>query len=153
MISLNVLTISGKKDTFVVDNNKLVGDIRRQIEKNHRYLTVPMDQETKLLFQGIELEDNMSVSSYGIKDGANIQVINNTRPVNIGRSYENRRLSESLPVFENYAPSPYTGTNVRQSPNNNDLVITLQQKVLELTQRLEKMEKRLERVEDSNLLN
>ena len=53
MINLSVYTVSGKFQDFLVNIDKYIGDIKNQIQKNHRYLSVPINQEIKLLYKGI----------------------------------------------------------------------------------------------------
>lgn len=132
MITINVFTISGKNQEFLVDNTKLVGDIKNQIQKNHRYITLPPEQEIKLLYKGIELEEHKTLDFYGITDKTTLQIIHKTRPISIsfkGDGLPPRRMSESMPsasIFENYQPSPldtfdmsrYSKSN---SPNINFL--------------------------------
>lgn len=119
MINLSVYTVSGKSQDFLVSIEKFIGDIKIQIQKNHRHITIPINQEIKLLYKGIELDETKTLEFYGINDNTTIQIIHKTQPIQISRSYgsqsdfsvgsNGRRLSESLPsgnIFEHYAPSP-----------------------------------------------
>jgi hypothetical protein len=124
MINLSVYTVSGKFQDFLVNIDKYIGDIKNQIQKNHRYLSIPINQEIKLLYKGIELDELKTLEFYGIKENTTIQIINKTKPIQINNSYNpdytipinsfgggggGRRLSESMPsmnIFEHYAPSP-----------------------------------------------
>jgi hypothetical protein len=115
--------VSGKSQDFLVNIDKYIGDIKNQIQKNHRYLSIPINQEIKLLYKGIELDELKTLEFYGIKENTTIQIINKTKPIQINNSYNpdyiipintfssssGRRLSESMPgmnIFEHYAPSP-----------------------------------------------
>ena len=121
MINLSVYTVSGKCQDFLVSIDKYIGDIRNQIQKNHRHLSIPINQEIKLLYKGIELDELKTLEYYGIKEHTTVQIINKTKPIQINNSYNpeysipinsfgntGRRLSESMPgnIFEHYAPSP-----------------------------------------------
>jgi hypothetical protein len=124
MINLSVYTVSGKFQDFLVNIDKYIGDIKNHIQKNHRYLSIPINQEIKLLYKGIELDELKTLEFYGIKENTTIQIINKTKPIHINNSYNpdytipinsfgggggGRRLSESMPgmnIFEHYAPSP-----------------------------------------------
>jgi len=129
MINLSVYTVSGKCQDFLVSSEKQIVEIKNQIQKNHKYLNVLSNQEIKLLYKGIELDDLKTLDYYGISNNTTIQIINKTQPIQIGSRNDSRsnpeysisihsggsygggsrRLSESMPclnVFENYAPSP-----------------------------------------------
>ena len=114
MITLIVKTINGKSQEFLVNPQKLVGDIKAQIQKNHKYITnLPADQEIKLLYKGIELDEIKTLEFYAVCDKSNIQIIHKTKPISISFKssapisyHENRRDSLPTSIFENYAPSP-----------------------------------------------
>ena len=165
MITINVYTISGKNQEFLVDNTKLVGDIKNQIQKNHRHISIPPEQEIKLLYKGIELEELKSLDFYGITEKATLQIIHKTRPISI--SYKNesnfgsissRRLSESMPsssIFENYQPSPLdTFDNNRYSKSNSpninflaDQSKDIMRQIQIMTNSIETIVNRLDRLE------
>jgi hypothetical protein len=104
MITIVVFTTSGKSQEFLVKEDKLIYDIKMQIIKNHKHITnFGIDNEIKLLYKGVELDESKTISDYQVKDKASFQIIFKTNPLSI------RRLSESAPTtsfFENYAPSP-----------------------------------------------
>ena len=87
MINLSVYTVSGKFQDFLVNIDKYIGDIKNQIQKNHRYLSIPINQEIKLLYKGIELDELKTLEFYGIKENTTIQIINKTKPIQINNSY------------------------------------------------------------------
>lgn len=134
MINLSVYTISGKSQDFLVSSEKNIGDIKNQIQKNHRYINIPIDQEIKLLYKGIELDEHKNLDFYNIKENTTIQIIHKTRPIQISSSYRGpneytipissggRRMSESLPtgnIFEYYAPSPIETDLLKYSKSNS----------------------------------
>ena len=104
MITIVVFTTSGKSQEFLVVEDKIIYDIKMQIIKNHKHITnFGGDNEIKLLYKGVELEESKTLGDYQVKDKASFQIIFKTNPLSI------RRLSESAPTtsfFENYAPSP-----------------------------------------------
>ena len=168
MINLSVLTVSGKSQDFLVNTDKCIGDIKNQIQKNHRHVTIPMDQEIKLLYKGIELDETKTLQFYNIQENTNVQIIHKTRPIQISRSYSNqsdflsqsvgKKNSESLPIgniFEHYAPSPMEIDNKYSkscSPNfsflndqSKDIL-----KILEtINQRLDRLETRVNTIYES----
>lgn len=173
MINLSVYTVSGKCQDFFVSSDKPIIEIKNQIQKNHKYLNVLPNQEIKLLYKGIELDDLKTMEYYGITNNTTIQIINKTKPIQIGshnsRSnpeysipihsspYGARRLSESMPslnVFENYAPSPMEPLAKSFSPGsdpttnlhmqNNDLL----KQVNDLSQNFNKLIERVESLEE-----
>ena len=177
MITLNVFTISGKTQEFLVDSSKSVGDIKNQIQKNHKYISLPLDQEIKLLYKGIELDENKSLDYYNIIDNISLQIIHKTKPISI--SFKNdgfpprdiysggRRMSESMPntsIFENYQPSPLDSFDMNKysqsnSPNINFLadqgkdiikqIQTLTSSIETIVNRLDKLETRVSHIYES----
>lgn len=172
MINLSVYTVSGKCQDFFVSSEKQLLEIKNQIQKNHKYLNVISNQEIRLLYKGIELDDLKTLDYYGITDNTTIQIINKTRPIQIGSSnsrsnpeysipihssgsYGSRRLSESMPclnVFENYAPSPMElGAAKSFSPNgpasNMDSASDILKRMNELTQNFTMLMERVEQLE------
>ena len=173
MINLSVYTVSGKCQDFLVSSDKPILEIKNQIQKNHKYLNVLSNQEIKLLYKGIELDDLKTMDYYGITNNTTIQIINKTKPIQIGSQnsrsnpeynisihsspYGSRRLSESMPcinVFENYAPSPmeFGGGQLSKSfsPNeatNINAAITIPELLKQITGLSQNFNKLAERVE------
>ena len=159
MINLSVYTVSGKSQDFLVSIEKSIGDIKNQIQKNHRHISIPIDQEIKLLYKGIELDETKTLQFYNIQENTNVQIIHKTRPIQISRSYNNnsefftpsntRRISESLPsgnIFEHYAPSPMEVDNkYSKSCSPNFSFLTDQSK--DILKLLETIAQRLDRLE------
>jgi len=173
MINLSVYTVSGKCQDFFVSSDKPIIEIKNQIQKNHKYLNVLPNQEIKLLYKGIELDDLKTMDYYGIGNNTTIQIINKTKPIQIGSKnsrsnpensipihssspYGSRRLSESMPslnVFENYAPSPmefgaksFSPSEAAPNMQNPELLkqlTDLSQNINKLTERVESLEEKL----------
>ena len=182
MINLSVYTVSGKFQDFLVNIDKYIGDIKNQIQKNHRYLSIPINQEIKLLYKGIELDELKTLEFYGIKENTTIQIINKTKPIQINNSYNpdytipinsfgggGRRLSESMPgmnIFEHYAPSPME-TDIHKfskSSSPNFSVIAEQGRDImkqirdisttmeNILERLDKLENRMNHIYESGII-
>jgi hypothetical protein len=177
MINLSVYTVSGKCQDFLVSSDKPILEIKNQIQKNHRYLNVVANQEIRLLYKGIELDDLKTLDYYGIMDCTTIQIINKTKPIQIGssgsrsnpengaayHSYGSRRLSESMPclnIFENYAPSPMelgggalsksfspNGASNMESAAANGPIREIMKQMNELSQNLGSIVDRVEQLE------
>ena len=153
MITIVVYTTSGKSEEFLVVEDKIIYDIKMQIIKNHKHITnFGGDNEIKLLYKGIELDESKTLSDYQIKDKASFQIIFKTNPLSI------RRLSESAPTtsfFENYAPSPldsymdskrYSKSNSPSEPFHLDLgkqVLSINTTLELILERLTKLENRV----------
>jgi hypothetical protein len=182
MINLSVYTVSGKSQDFLVNIDKYIGDIKSQIQKNHRYLSIPINQEIKLLYKGIELDELKTLEFYGIKENTTIQIINKTKPIQINNSYNpdytipintfgssGRRLSESMPgmnIFEHYAPSPMETDihKLSKSSSPNFSVIAEQGKDImkqirdigttmeNILERLDKLENRMNHIYESGII-
>jgi hypothetical protein len=182
MINLSVYTVSGKFQDFLVNIDKYIGDIKNQIQKNHRYLSVPINQEIKLLYKGIELDELKTFEFYGIKENTTIQIINKTKPIQINNSYNpdytipihafgssGRRMSESMPgmnIFEHYAPSPMETDihKLSKSSSPNFSVIAEQGKDImkqlrdigttmeNIIERLDKLENRMNHIYESGII-
>jgi len=171
MIHLSVYTVSGKSQDFLVSIEKSIGDIKNQIQKNHRHISIPIDQEIKLLYKGIELDETKTLQFYNIQENTNVQIIHKTRPIQIARSFSNnsefvipsnsRRLSESLPtgnIFEHYAPSPMEVENkYSKSCSPNFSFLTDQSKdIIKLldiiNQKLDRLELRVNHIYDSVII-
>ena len=172
MINLSVYTVSGKCQDFLVSSDKPIIEIKNQIQKNHKYLNVLPNQEIRLLYKGIELDDLKTMDYYGITTNTTIQIINKTKPIQIGshnsRSnpeysipihssspYGARRLSESMPslnVFENYAPSPMEYVAKSFSPSSepapNMQNTELLKQLNDLSQNFNKLTERVESMEE-----
>jgi hypothetical protein len=176
MINLSVYTVSGKCQDFFVSSDKPIIEIKNQILKNHKYLNVLPNQEIRLLYKGIELDDLKTMEFYGITNNTTIQIINKTKPIQIGshnsRSnpeysipihssspYGARRLSESMPclnVFENYAPSPMEYGNgplaksfsPSSEPTPNMQNTELLKQLNDLSQNFNKLSERVESMEE-----
>jgi hypothetical protein len=165
MITIIVYTTSGKSQDFLVVEDKIIYDIKNQIIKNHKHITnFGGDNEIKLLYKGVELDESRTLNDYQIKDKSSLQIIFKTKPLSI------RRVSESAPptsFIENYAPSPmdsfmdgkrYSKSN---SPNfiiehsNFDLgkQISSINNILELIlERITKLENRVSNIHDIVLI-
>ena len=128
-INITVFTISGKNQDFSVASNRPIREIKIQIIKNHKHYVGNVDEnEIKLLYKGVELDECKSLDNYNILNKSILQIINKSKPVSI------KRISESLPnnyntsIFENYAPSPLdkgydflSKMSNSNSPHNNYL--------------------------------
>ena len=125
MLSINVCTVNGKTQEFVFNTLRSIGEIKSQVIKNHCHLTLSGEQDIRLLYKGIELDEMKTLDNYGITARASIQIIHKTKPISISRRNSD---ANSSSVFETYAPSPlmtmYTSNTKSPSPNFNQLAVS-----------------------------
>lgn len=144
MISVDVFTIEGKSQNFLLDPLKYIGDIKAHIQKTHRHLN--KKQDIRLLYKGIKLDDDQSLDFYNITNNSSIQTIYETNPISI-------RLSESMPtghvsIFENYAPSPLDYRHSRSNSPENSQANFLLSKMQKITDTMDNILTRMERIEE-----
>ena len=111
MITVSVCTLTGKSQDFTTNPQKLVGEFKSHVMRNHKYFMYPngsfdTNSEVRFLYKGIEMDEAKSLDDYSVCDGGRIQIVLKTKPLTITGSLGGRRLSESLPIYEHYAPSP-----------------------------------------------
>lgn len=154
MITIVVFTTSGKSQEFLVVEDKIIYDIKMQIIKNHKHITnFGGDNEIKLLYKGVELDESKTLSDYQVKDRASFQIIFKTKPLSI------RRLSESAPTtsfFENYAPSPLDSyMESKRYSKSNSPIFPIESSNLEISKQINSINNTLDLILDrlNNLEN
>ena len=129
MITVSVFTLTGKSQDFTMNPQKLVAEFKSHVMRNHKYLMYPngsfdANSEVRFLYKGIEMDEAKTLDDYSVCDGGRIQIVLKTKPMTItgslggvggGGNYGCRRLSESLPIYEHYAPSPMDSTMLSRS--------------------------------------
>jgi hypothetical protein len=168
MLSINVCTVNGKAQEFVFNSQRSIGEIKSQVIKHHEHLTLSGEQEIKLLYKGIELDEFKTLEHYGISARSSIQIIHKTKPISISRRNSDASISaSSASIFESYAPSPLNsfygpsnanGTCMAKSPSPisntaNDMVMhnlsSIHTKLEYIINHLTKLEQRVATIYDS----
>jgi hypothetical protein len=169
MLSINVCTVNGKSQEFVFNPQRSIGEIKSQVIKHHEHLTLSGEQEIKLLYKGIELDEFKTLEHYGISARSSIQIIHKTKPISISRRNSDASMSasSSASIFESYAPSPLnsfyapsntSGTCIAKSPSPitnaaNDMVMhnltSIHTKLEHIINHLAKLEQRVAIIYDS----
>ena len=161
MLSINVCTVNGKIQEFVFNSQRSIGEIKSQVMKHHEHLTLSGEQEIKLLYKGIELDEFKTLDHYGISARSSIQIIHKTKPISISRRNSDASISaSSASIFESYAPSPlnslYTGIAKSPSPIttiSNDMIIqnlsSIHTKLEHIMNHLTRLEQRIATIYDS----
>lgn len=168
MLSINVCTVNGKAQEFVFNSQRSIGEIKTQVIKHHEHLTISGEQEIKLLYKGIELDEFKTLEHYGISARSSIQIIHKTKPISISRRNSDASMSaSSASIFESYAPSPLNsfygpsnanGTCIAKSPSPisntaNDMVMhnlaSIHTKLEHIINHLAKLEQRVATIYDS----
>ncbi|EAN32428.1 Ubiquitin family protein [Theileria parva strain Muguga] len=70
-LNISVQTMQGKTIQLQVSQNETVLDLKNKLEKEQ---TIPVDQQ-RLIFDGKLLENGKTISDYGIKENAVIQLV------------------------------------------------------------------------------
>jgi hypothetical protein len=101
--NINVLTVNGKSQKFELSGDMYVSDMIAHIVALHNHYIKPCvntNEDVRLIYKGVEMDDTKKLDSYKISDGDNISIISRPRsqPININKSF--------VPSFESYAPSP-----------------------------------------------
>ena len=163
MLSINVCTVNGKIKEFVFNSQRSIGEIKSQVIKHHEHLTLSGEQEIKLLYKGIELDELKTLEHYGILAKSSIQIIHKTKPISISRRNSDASAS-SVSIFESYAPSPLnafytptTGIAKSPSPNyntiSNDMIMqnlsSINTKLEHIMNHLAKLDQRVATIYDS----
>jgi hypothetical protein len=159
--------VNGKAQEFVFNSQRLIGEIKSQVIKHHEHLTISGEQEIKLLYKGIELDECKTLEHYGISARSSIQIIHKTKPISISRRNSDASMSaaSSASIFESYAPSPLNsfyapsnGTCIAKSPSPisntaNDMVMhnltSIHTKLEYIINHLAKLEQRVAIIYDS----
>lgn len=166
MLSINVCTVNGKSQEFVFNSQRSISEIKTQVIKHHEHLTLSGEQEIKLLYKGIELDECKTLDHYGISARSSIQIIHKTKPISISRRNSDASMSaSSASIFESYAPSPLnsfyapsSGTCIAKSPSPisntaNDMVMhnltSIHTKLEYIINHLAKLEQRVAIIYDS----
>jgi hypothetical protein len=167
MLSINVCTVNGKIQEFVFNSQRSIGEIKSQVMKHHEHLTLSGEQEIKLLYKGIELDEFKTLDHYGISARSSIQIIHKTKPISISRRNSDASASaSSASIFESYAPSPLnsfyapasSGTCIAKSPSpittiSNDMIIqnlsSIHTKLEHIMNHLTKLDQRIATIYDS----
>jgi len=126
MITVSVFTLTGKSQDFTINPQKLVIEFKSNVMRTHKHLMYPngsfdANSEVRFLYKGIEMDEAKTLDDYSVCDGGRIQIVLKTKPMTItgslggGGNYGCRRLSESLPIYEHYAPSPMDSAMLSRS--------------------------------------
>ena len=163
MLSINVCTVNGKSQEFVFNPQRSIGEIKSQVIKHHEHLTLSGEQEIKLLYKGIELDEFKTLEHYGILAKSSIQIIHKTKPISISRRNSDASMSaSSVSIFESYAPSPlnsiYAPSTIAKSPSpitniSNDMMMqnlsSIHTKLEYIMNHLAKLEQKVATIYDS----
>jgi len=120
LITVSVFTLTGKSQDFTINPQKLIAEFKTQVMRSHKHLMYvngsgDASSDVRFLYKGMEMDETRTLDDYSVCDGGRIQIILKTKPMNISTAYStssataygsSRRLSESLPIYERYAPSP-----------------------------------------------